>query len=139
MTGNTAKQMKVLIRIGVMKEKQGALKHVCSEKKDEKVLIAKGYEFRRILTGEYDGKSLKWQERVVIVNSPTYARSQSGGLEKRLKNAAEKLYALTPLRGPGKRQITDEKKLKASIAKILKRYKAEGLLKYKYAHSVGLC
>ncbi len=75
-------------------------------------------------------------ERVLIVNSPSYAKSQAGGLEKRLKNAAEKLYALTPLRGPGKRQITDESMLKAAIADISKRYKVEGLLRCKYEKEI---
>ena len=59
-------------------------------------------------------------ERVLIVNSPSYAKSQARGLEKRLKKATEWLYALTPQRGPGKRQITDESLLKAAIANISK-------------------
>ena len=124
--------MKELIRIGVMKEKQGTLSRVNKKKEDAEVLIAKGYEFRRMLSGECEGKKTKWAERVLIVNSPTYARSQARGLERRLKTATEKLYTLTPQRGPGKRQITDVNKLKAAIAKILKRYKAEGLLKCEY-------
>ncbi|MCP4157580.1 MAG: hypothetical protein GY757_58255, partial [bacterium] len=136
MTGNTAKQMQELVRIGVMEENRGSLKRVFREKKDEEVLIAKGYEFRRLLSGEYEGRKMKWSERVLIVNSPSYANSQAGGLEKRLKSATEKLYALTPQRGPGKRQITDENKLKKAIADILKRYKVEGLLKCKYVKEI---
>jgi len=132
MTGNRAKQMKELIRIGVMKEKQGALNFVYAEKKNAVVLMAKGYEFQHMLSGEYEGEKTKWSERMLIVNSPTYAKSQARGLEKRLLSAAKKLYALTPQRGPGKRQITDVKKLKTAIADIFKRYKVEGLLKYKY-------
>ena len=37
------------------------------------------------------------------------------GLERRLKNAEEKLHALTPPRGPGKRQIKEEEKLTESV------------------------
>ena len=85
-----------------------------------------------MLSGEYEGKKIKWSERVLIVNSPTYAKSQARGLEKRLKTATKKLYALTPQRGPGKRQISDVNKLKAAIAKILKQYKAEEFLKCEY-------
>ncbi len=68
----------------------------------------------------------------MIVNSPSYAKSQARGLEKRLENATKKLLALTPQRGPGKRLITEEKALKAAILKILKQHKAEGLLCCKY-------
>ena len=132
MTGHTARQMKELIRIGVMKERLGMAEYVYAEKDNAKVLMAWGYEFRRMQSGEYEGKKIKWSERVQIVNSPTYAESQAGGLERRLKNAAVKLYALTPQRGPGKRQISDVNKLKAAIADILKRYKADGLLKCEY-------
>ncbi len=136
MTGNTAKQMKVLIRIGVMKKKQGMSNMVYAEKNDAEVLIAEGYEYRREHSEEYDGKKTEWMERVLIVNSPSYANSQARGLERRLKNAAEKLYALTPQRGPGKRQITEESALKDAIADILKRYKVEGLLNFKYEKEI---
>lgn len=138
MTGNTAKQMKELIRIGVMKEKQGGLNRVYKEKYDAEVLIAKGYEYRREQSGEYEGVKTEWMERVLIVNSPSYANSQARGLERRLKNATEKLYALTPQRGPGKRQITEESALKAAIARILKQHKVKGLLNCKYEKEIEL-
>ena len=70
------------------------------------------------------------------MNSPSYAKSQAAGLERRIENAVKKLYALTPQRGPGKRQITDEETLKASIAKILKQHKVEGMLSCKYEKEV---
>ncbi len=132
MTGHTARQMKELIRIGVMKERLGMAEYVYAEKDNAKALTAWGYEFRRMQSGEYEGKKIKWSERVLIVNSPTYAKSQAKGLERRLKTAAEKLYALTPQRGPGKRQISDVNKLKTAIADILKRYKVGELLKCEY-------
>jgi len=136
MTGHTAKQMKELIRVGVMKEKSGEAKYVYAKKDNAQLLMAWGYELRRMLSGEYEGKNIKWSERVLVVNSPAYAKSQARGLERRLKNATEKLYALTPQRGPGKRQISDVNKLKAKIATILKRYKAEELLKCEYVKEI---
>jgi len=136
MTGKMAIQMKELIRIGVMKDKQDGLNRVYAEKDDAEVLIAKGYEYRRKHTGEYEGEKTEWMERVLIVNSPSYAKSQARGLEKRLKKATEKLYALTPQRGPGKRQITDESLLKAAIDNISKRYKVDGLLRCKYEKEI---
>ncbi len=132
MTGHTAKQMGEWIKIGVMKEKQGMLSKVYTQKNDKEVQIAKGYELERSHTGEYDDKIIRWKERLVIVCSASYANAWNRGLEKRLADAMEKLYALTPPRGPGKRQITEESALKAAIAKIQKHYKVEGLLNCKY-------
>jgi len=108
------------------------LNKVNNKKDDKEVQIAKGYELERSHSGEYDKKIVKWKERLVIVCSDSYAKAQNRGLEKRLANAIEKLYALTPPGGPGKRQITDESALKAAIAKILKHHKAEGLINCKY-------
>ena len=40
-----------------------------------------------------DGKEKKWTERVLVVNSPAYAKQKEKGLEKRLQNAEKKIYA----------------------------------------------
>ncbi len=135
-TGNTAKSMKLWIKIGILKERENELNEVYMKKTDEEKLIARGYEFNRTASGKQDGKEIEWTERVLIVNSPSYAKSQAGGLERRLASAVKKIYALTPERGPGKRQITDEEILKASITKILKQHKVEGMLCYKYEKEV---
>ena len=131
-TGKTAVRMEQWIKIGIMADRGNALNRVYMKKDDEEKLTAKGYEFERSLSGETEGKKTEWNERVLIVNSPSYAKSQADGLERRLANAVEKLYALTPPRGPGKRQITEEKELKASIAGILKYHKVEQMLCCKY-------
>ena len=136
MTGNLAKEMGKLIKMGVMQAKQGDLIEVYSDKKDTEVLMASGYEYKRKQVGEYEGQKIEWMERVLVVNSPSHAKSQERGLEKRLHNATEKLLALTPPRGPGKRQITDENTLQEAIAKILKQHKVEGLLKCEYIKEV---
>jgi transposase len=136
LTGKVAIQMEELIRIGVMKDKQGRSDRVYADKDDTEVLIAKGYEYRREQTGDYEGKKIRWKERVLVVNSHNYAKSQARRLEKRLKNATAKLLALTPQRGRGKRQITDENVLKAAIGNILKRHKAEGLLRCEYVKEI---
>jgi len=52
MTGHVARGMERLIRIGVMKERLGESGYVYAEKNDEKVLMAKGYEFQRGQSGE---------------------------------------------------------------------------------------
>jgi transposase len=135
-TGNTARNMDLWIKIGLMKARRNELHEIYMEKDDKEKLIARGYEFDRTLSGTIDGEKIEWSERVLIVNSPSHAKSQAEGLEKRLAAAVEKIYALTPVRGPGKRQISDEETLKASIARILKQHKVEGMLCCKYEKEV---
>jgi len=72
----------------------------------------------------------------LIVNSPAYAKQKEKGLEKRLQNAEKKIYALTPEKGRGKRQITDESELIAAVELILKKHKVEGFLSYDYEKEV---
>jgi len=136
-TGKTPKEMKTWIEEGILKDEKGELCEVYVEnRKGENVLIAKGYEFERCLSGVIDGKEIKWAERVLVVHSPAHAARQEKGLEKRLTAAEKKIYALTPPRGPGKRQFTDEKELKSAIDKILKEHKAEDLLHCEYEKEV---
>jgi len=131
-TGDTAKNMEGWVLEGVMQDRNDELCQVYAVKDGEERLIAKGYEFSRSQCGEGEKGKVEWTERVLIVNSPSYANSQARGLEKRLENATKKLLALTPQRGPGKRQITEEKTLQAAIDRILKLHKVEGLLCSKY-------
>lgn len=46
------------------------------------------------------------------------------------------MHALTPPRGPGKRQMTDEQTLKAAIEEIEKTHRVEGLLTVEYEREV---
>src|SRR6059036_1532901 len=57
-----------------------------------------------------------------------HADQQATGLEKRLCHAETKLAALTPPRGRGKRQITDEATLLEAIDRVLKEHRVDGLL-----------
>ena len=57
-----------------------------------------------------------------------HATQQAAGLEKRLRHAETQLTALTPPRGRGKRQITDEATLVEAIALVLTAHRVEGLL-----------
>ena len=71
---------------------------------------------------------MEWRERVFVVRSPMHANQQAAGLEKRLRHAETTLIALTPPRGRGKRQITDEATLVATIDRVLKEHRVAGLL-----------
>jgi transposase len=80
----------------------------------------------------------------LVVRSPVHAAHQAVGLEKRLVHAEHKLAALTPARGRGKRQLTDEVTLVEAIARVLQAQRVEGVLTVTWerqveqqTHSVG--
>jgi transposase len=57
-----------------------------------------------------------------------HANQQAAGLETRLSHAETQLTALTPPRGRGKRQITDEATLVEAIDLVLTAHRVDGLL-----------
>ena len=103
------------------------------DKNNELKEIAMGYEFTREQEVEQvNGAKLQWEERVLLVFSPAHARQQQRGLEQRLKMATEKLQALTPTVGRGKRQIRDLAQLQEQATQILNTHQVQGLLEYYY-------
>lgn len=106
-----------------------------SEPKPE-LAIAEGFEVSRehsVLVGR---KEVSWQERCLVVRSFGYQQTMQEGLARRLDKAEAALRQLTPEPGRGKRQIEDEKSLKAAIARIEKRYKVAGLFRVTYTQQV---
>lgn len=55
-----------------------------------------------------------------------HAAQPTAGLDKRLATAAQKLAALTPARGRGKRQMTDEGLFGEAMDNVLKEQRVEG-------------
>jgi len=102
------------------------------------VLAAEGYEVERSC-GLEDGEGGKtaWSERVLVLRSPLHAAQQTAGLEKRLATAAKKRAALTPARGRGKRQRTDEGRLVAAMDNVLKEQRVEGVLRIAWAQQIA--
>src|SRR6266705_1892165 len=126
-TGTTAEAMTDWISAGMEKARDGELERVFRiNHREEEVLAAEGYEVERTC-GLEDG-AVPWRERVLVLRSPVHAERQVQGLETRLANAEKKLAALTPARGRGKRQITEEATLLAAIDHVLKAQRVEGLL-----------
>lgn len=137
LTGKIAKEMEAWIEGGLAQKTHGKLEQVFRENdKGEKVLIAQGYELDRDQGGSYEGEEFQWNERVLVIQSPAHAAKQRRGLEQRLEKAQLKLNTLTPLRGRGKRQITEEPVLQTKIEKILKAHRVEGLLTVEYEKQV---
>lgn len=72
--------------------------------------------------------ALTWTERVLIVRSEAFAQAAQRGLAQRLQRAETTLNALTPPRGRGQRQFTEEGPLREATEAILVRYRVQGLL-----------
>ena len=127
LTGATAEAMEAWIAEGVAKDEAGELERIFrTNDRGHEVLAAEGYEFDRPCCVQ-EGEEA-WTERVLVVRSPAHAARQAAGLETRLVNAEKNLAALTPPRGRGKRQITDEATLLEAISTVLKAQRVGGLL-----------
>src|SRR5262252_10811632 len=127
LTGATAEAMDAWITVGVTKREVGELAQIWrTNDQGHEVLAAEGYELERPCCAL--GGAVEWCERVLVVRSPMHATRQAAGLETRLRHAETQLTALTPPRGRGKRQITDEATLVEAIDRVLKEYRVAGLL-----------
>jgi transposase len=127
LTGATAEAMDAWITAGVTKREAGELAQIWRiNDRGYEVLAAEGYECER--TCGTPGGDGAWRERVLVVRSPLHANHQAAGLETRLRHAETQLRALTPPRGRGKRQITDEATLVEAIDRVLTAHRVEELL-----------
>lgn len=89
---------------------------------------ALGYETTRHQKAALPDQQMEWEERILVVYSPSLVRNARRGLAKRLDNAEEAILALTPPRGRGKRQQKDLNALENSVQAIVKKHRVEGLL-----------
>jgi transposase len=127
LTGATAAAMDAWITAGVAQGEAGELQRILrTNDRGHEVLAAEGYEFERTCCAPVG--EAPWSERVLVVRSPMHAHQQAAGLETRLSHAETKLAALTPPRGRGKRQITDEATLLEAIDLVLTEHRVDGLL-----------
>jgi transposase len=127
LTGGTAEAMARWIDEGIAQDRAGALTPIMRVNPcGQEVRVAEGYELERPCALEVS--ATHWSERVLVVRSPVHAAHQTVGLEKRLVHAEQKLAVLTPARGRGKRQLTDEGALVEAIARVLQEQRVEGLL-----------
>lgn len=95
-------------------------------------LLALGYEVTRPQKAQVNGQWVVWEERLLVVYSPSLARKARQGLAQRLDRAERELLALTPPRGRGKRQWDDREALQRAVQSILKKWRVEGLLEVTY-------
>jgi transposase len=133
LTGATAQQMPQWISQGIAQDKAGELERVFrTHDQGQEVLVAQGYELERTCRVQDACGHREWSERVLVVHSPSHGERQGKALAKRLAQAETKIRALTPARGRGKRQITEEAELVKAIAKVLKAHRVEDLLQIAY-------
>jgi transposase len=134
-TGDIPELMKELLKPVLNKEQSLELIYPLT---DEQVLakpkaIALGYETTRgqeaMLANQ---QKMEWEERLLMVYSPSLARKRRRGLSQRLDNAEQAILALTPPRGRGKQQKKDLSALQSSVDSILKKYRVEGLIAVSY-------
>jgi transposase len=130
LTGTTAEAMDAWITEGVRQGERGALARIVrTNDRGHTMRAAEGYEVERTCEAPDEaGDIAAWPERVLVVRSPLHADHQAAGWERRLSHAETTLAALTPPRGRGKRQITDEATLVAAIARVLTEHRVDGLL-----------
>ena len=135
LTGATAEAMETWITTGVRQGEAGELTRIWrTNERGHEVLAAEGYELERTCCAP--DSDVAWRERVLVVRSPLHANHQAAGLAKRLRHAATALTALTPPRGRGKRQITDEATLVEAIDRVLKDQRVDGLLRVTWEKQV---
>jgi transposase len=98
-------------------------------------VIAEGYEVERPLTAEVSGQTVTWTERVLIVYHPSQAKRESAQLDQRLERTVDKILALTPPPGRGRRVYRDLASLQAKVDKLLKPANLSDLLEVEYQQS----
>lgn len=99
-------------------------------------VLALGYEVPREQEAQVEGKRVLWQERVLVIYSPSLAKKARRGLAERLRRSEQELLALTPPPGRGKRRWDDLEALKTVVQAILKRRRVLGLLEVDYLEKV---
>jgi transposase len=125
-TGATAEAMAGWIPEGIAPDRDGALEQIVRvHHRGQEVLVAEGYACAR--SCGLEAGAAAWSERVLVVRSPAHAERQAAGREKRLAHAETTLAALTPARGRGTRQISDEATLLEAMAHVLKEQRVDGL------------
>jgi transposase len=95
---------------------------------DEEETVALGYE--TIIHNTH--QTVDWDERILVVYSPSLAKNARNGLSHRLDNAEKAIQSLTPTRGRGKRQHKDLNSLQSLVRSIIKKHGVEGLLNVCY-------
>lgn len=115
--------------LAVVEKQPGLLTAVCNSgaADGESRLVTHAYETLRRQEAIVNDEPIVWQERLLIVHSPTVADQAEQGLTQRLQRAEEKLNALTAS-GRGKKQWTEIEPLEEAVTQILRQHRVTDLL-----------
>ena len=94
---------------------------------DPESALTCAFEVSRSQSAVADGKEVTWNERLIVVRSYSYMKSQLAGLRRRLDKAEAAFMALTPPRNRGRKQMQSETELLSAIQQVEKKYKVKGL------------
>ena len=98
--------------------------------------LAPGYGLERTVSAEIiaddPAEVQEWMEQVFMVRSESYRQTLQKGLDGRLQRATDKLRALTPPPGRGKRPIQEEGELTKAADAILMAHEVAGLLTFTF-------
>lgn len=126
------------VPLGCGAEEEAGEAGVVAQPRGKKELLALGFETLREqqgqLNGVLPGERLAWQERVLVIYSPSFSKKARQGLRERLGRAEQALLALTPPRGKGRRQKENLAELQAAAQAILKKQRVAGLVEVSYSH-----
>jgi transposase len=98
----------------------------------DRQLMARGFETVRSQEKDVDGEPVRWDERLLVIYSPSLSDLLSQNLSQRLQRAQEQLLALTPQPGRGRHQWSELAPLQEAVEAILKRYRLSDLLSVTY-------
>jgi transposase len=131
LVGDTASEMQTWVQ-DALDGKRTLTDITVQDDKHQEMLLAQAYETCRACAAPSQGANVTWTERILVVHSQSYTAALERGLEQRLAKATVKLQALTPPRGRGKRQISEEVQLVQAAEAILQAHRVEGLLTFTF-------
>ena len=135
LTGTTAAVMEAWRTEGLAQARDGRLEQSSRvNDRGQEELVAEGYALTR--TCGREAGTVPWSARVLVGRSPRHGARQAMGLEKRLTQAEQQLVALTPARGRGKRQFTDEATLLEASDHVRKAQRVDGLLRLEWEQHI---
>jgi len=94
--------------------------------------LAYGFEVSRLRESVVNNRTIVWEERLLVIRSPSYTQARQTDLHRRLDKAEAGLLKLTPVRARGQQQVTDERSLLEAIEKIQQQYRVQGFFHCTY-------
>ena len=93
--------------------------------------IAAGFEVAEPMGMAWEGSTINWRERRLVVRSYALAKSAEEALQARLTKAQAALAELTNYR-KGKKRFGEEAPLQQKVEALLQRFRVQGLLSVAY-------